>query len=103
MTIQEYDQFRSDFKSIVCKRGLLKSKVTHMSRMEAFNKNDSHKAAIDRSIENIKKTKIELENMLCKYSLSYSKILEFSKKLSKIKTNKKTFLQNLEKINLSDI
>lgn len=80
MTTEEITRFRKEFASIVWSKGEVKERAHNLRLMEAFDKDDSHKEAVERNKNNLFKAQNSLKEKL--KGRTYEEWKEFSKKLS---------------------
>jgi hypothetical protein len=79
MTLQEQDQFRKEFTSIVQTKAVIKNISSHLRTMEYFDKAGSHENAISRDIGELGKYKDLLKSKL--KGRTYNEWRDFSRRM----------------------
>lgn len=80
MTAEEIIAFRKEFSRISFLRGEIKTQGAYITKLEGWNRNDSHKAAIDRAIAELDKCSKEQKELL--KGKKYDDWRNFSKHIS---------------------
>lgn len=88
MTHEEAERFRAEFKELVYQKSNIKDSEIYLHNLHMWDKNGSHKNAIDKAINDYKDRKAKFNEML--NGRSYEEWLSMSKRLSAIKSKLKT-------------
>lgn len=92
MTQEEIKQFKARFKSIVYQKGLITAVNNEIGKLSRWDNNGSHKAAIEKRIEQRKGIRQKLTELLAGYSYEEWKTasIRISMLLSDLKRTKYT-------------
>ncbi len=88
MTSQQIQDFRTIFKKIVYKKGLITEQNRIITRLHVYDKGGSHEKAILKAVIRLNELRDEYKSMLA--GKSYDKWISFSKILSKLQSSIKS-------------